>query len=383
MKERITKSINKETILKLDDNRNTTVETELKIISDETYKFPLPDKLLCTMQKERNLKKSTMDSYHNSTMKYKEFHKMTMHELLQEALLEEKKQVPLNNRKIKDRLLQFRAFLLKGSNNTAKSYFTKIKTIYTHYNITIPSLPQAKYNRNYEVSYRDLPNHEDIRKVLDEVNLDLRAVILFMTSSGTARAETLSLTVKHFIEATTEYHNGGDIYRILNTLSRKHQIVPTFYLERIKTNKWYYTYCTPQATDEIIKSLLNRDDLEMDSPLFPFTPQQLLNEFQKINDKILKAGFKGNYRFFRSHALRKFHASNIGLAGDYVDMLQGRSRNSLHETYIKINPNELKNIYKKYMKNVMIDTEDKEELPKEEVFNININIFLNGHEYTI
>ena len=31
----------------------------------------------------------------------------------------------------------------------------------------------------------------------------------------------------------------------------------------------------------------------------------------------MKWGFKGKYRFFRSHTLRKFHASNIGLSAEY------------------------------------------------------------------
>ena len=56
-----------------------------------------------------------------------------------------------------------------------------------------------------------------------------------------------------------------------------------------------------------------------------------------MNDK-LNMGFVGRYRFFRSHALRKFHASNIGLSADIVDELQGRAKTKVHEAYIKTNP---------------------------------------------
>ena len=57
-----------------------------------------------------------------------------------------------------------------------------------------------------------------------------------MSSSGTAKAETLSLTVRQFIDGTSEYHNGGTIDNILNVLEKRNNVVPIFYLKRIKTD---------------------------------------------------------------------------------------------------------------------------------------------------
>ena len=53
-------------------------------------------------------------------------------------------------------------------------------------------------------------------------------------------------------------------------------------------------------------------------------------------------GFKGNYRFFRSHTLRKFHASNIQLQSEYIDALQGRGRKKIHETLYQKKPEKTK-----------------------------------------
>ena len=97
----------------------------------------------------------------------------------------------------------------------------------------------------------------------------------------------------------------------------------------------------------------------------------------------MKWGFKGKYRFFRSHTLRKFHASNIGLSAEYIDSLQGRSKNIVHETYIKTNPRKLKEIYKSAMKNVMLYDDRKEKIPEKQEFNITINVFLSGKEFNI
>ena len=244
-----------------------------------------------------------------------------------------------------------------------------------------PHLPQAKYDKIYETNYLDLPTREHIHESLLISSIDLKAVILFMSSSGTAKAETLSLTVEHFIQGTQEYHHGGSIKFILETLDKKTNVVPTFYLKRIKTDKYYYTFCSPEASLAIVKYLKTRENLKLEDKLFDFTSSLLLTRFQEINDK-MEWGFKGKYRFFRSHTLRKFHASNIGLSAEYIDSLQGRSKNEVHETYIKTNPKKLKEIYKSAMKNVMIYENKGPEIKKQE-FNIIINVFLSGKEYNI
>ena len=313
---------------------------------------------------------------------YSDFHNLSIEKLIKEARLEEDERVPLKDRKIKKRLLDFRSYLFNSdlSPNSTKTYFSKVKTFYMHFEVELPYLPQAKYDKIYETNYLDLPTKEHIHEALLISPIDLKAVILFMSSSGTAKAETLSLTIEHFINATRDYHNGGSIDYILDTLNNKKNVVPTFYLKRIKTDKYYYTFCSPEASSHIVKYLKTRENLKLEDPLFDFTSSLLLVRFQEINDK-MGWGFKGNYRFFRSHTLRKFHASNIGLSAEYIDSLQGRSKNEVHETYIKTNPEKLKEVYKSAMKNVMI-YETTEKIKKQE-FNIIINVFLSGKEYNI
>lgn len=208
-----------------------------------------------------------------------------------------------------------------------------------------------------------------------------------MSSSGTARAETLSLTVEDFIKATSEYHTKENLNEILNELKIRNDIIPTLYLKRIKTDKYYYTFCSPEASTAIVKSLLERKkEVQLTDKLFNFTNESITTTFQEINDK-MKWGYKGKYRFFRTHNLRKYHASNIGLNTEYIDALQGRSKNQVHQTYIKTNPEKLKELYKKALPNIIInqektrETQIKEEI-KEEI-NITINIFISDTSYNI
>lgn len=342
------------------------------------------NKLFQKFCKERNIKEGTMKGYDSALKKYISFHQKSIDYLINEALKDEEKRIPLKERKIKKRLLDYRSFLLSSnmSPNTAKTYFSKLKTFYLHFEIELPHLPDAKYNKIYETNYLDLPTKEHIKQALEIVPIDLKAIILFMSSSGTAKAETLSLTVEHFINATQEYHDGGTIKEILDKLEKKSNVIPTFYLKRIKTDKYYYTFCSPEASFHIVKYLKTRQNLTLNDKLFDFSSSLLLTRFQEINDK-MKWGFKGKYRFFRSHTLRKFHASNIGLSAEYIDSLQGRSKNIVHETYIKTNPRKLKEIYKSAMKNVMLYDNRKEKIPEKQEFNITINVFLSGKEFNI
>lgn len=103
--------------------------------------------------------------------------------------------------------------------------------------------------------------------------------------------------------------------------------------------------------------------------------------------------FVGRYRRFSSHALRKYHASNIGLSSDNIDALQGRAKTKVHEAYIKTNPKKLKEIYMSAMQNVMISDEwivenavGKEEMPviiERQEINIVINFSLDGMDYRL
>ena len=237
---------------------------------------------------ERNIKEHTINVYECVINRYTSFCGMSIDELIDEAIFEEDSNISLKNRKLKHRLLDFRSFLLGSdlSNATSRIYFTFLKTFYRHFEVEIPYLPSVKYDREYETNYFDIPTKEHIQQALEIASLDLKAVILFMSSSGTAKAETLSLTVGDFIDATQKYHEGGSLDNILNLLESKNDVVPTFYLKRIKTGKYYYTFCSPEATFYIVKYLKSRKNIGLDDKLFDFTNSSLINRFQDINDNM-------------------------------------------------------------------------------------------------
>ena len=352
----------------------------------------MSEELLKRFCSNRNIKYSTLKSYRSAIAKYEFFHDMDMGSLMDEAIVEEDEGISLKNRKIKSRLLDFRSFLLDSglAISTVRTYFSRIKTFYRHFEIELPYLNDIKFDEEYLSSYYDLPTRGDIRKVCSISSNAFRALVLFISSSGCAKAETLSLTVGDFVKASDDYHDGGSIDDVLNCLIGRRDIVPAFYLKRIKTNKFYYAFCSPEASHHIVKYLISRKGLSLDDRLFDFTDSSLIYSFKKVNDK-LDMGFVGKYRFFRSHALRKFHASNIGLSADIVDELQGRGKTRVREAYMKTNPIKLKEIYMGAMHNVMVFDDWIEECEKEDdcviienqVINVIINFTLDGMDYRV
>ena len=127
------------------------------------------NKLFQKFCKERNIKEGTMKGYDSALKKYISFHHKSIDYLINEALKDEEKRIPLKERKIKKRLLEYRSFLLSSnmSPNTAKTYFSKLKTFYLHFEIELPHLPDAKYNKIYETNYLDLPTKEHIKQALE------------------------------------------------------------------------------------------------------------------------------------------------------------------------------------------------------------------------
>ena len=318
--------------------------------------------LLNKFFQERNIKTSTQKGYIASMGRWFNYVDYNdLQENIDTYIKEEDNRIPTRDRRIKKEMIGFREHLINDksikSAKSVRSYFSKVGTVFRHFGLEIPSLPQVKMDKGYVSNYNDLPTHEMLRNACEQSPVDLKAIILFMSSSGSAKAETLSITVGMFLEGCADYleeiPTEQNIPETIKALSDKHDIVPLIYLRRIKTDKWYYTCCSPEASYIIIESLKIRKNLQWNDKLFDYTPSLILTKFQEINDNN-NWGYVGAYRRFRSHALRKFMASNIGLPRDQVDSFQGRAKDMIQEAYFKQDPQSLKKIYMNNMNRIMI-----------------------------
>ena len=311
-----------------------------------------------------NHAKATRVLYKQAIKKYCNFHGMSLEELIEEAETEEDDGVRWKRRTLKRRLINYRQYLVENHCiNTVYTLMRPIMVVYKYFEIEIHELP--KLNRKQAIKpepirFKDLPDKEIIREAINISDPKMKAIILFMASSGCARRETLNLTIQDYMDALREYTNKKDIYSILDDLEDNEDIVPTFNVRRQKTDKYYVTYCSPEAVMAINSYLLSREDeLKPTSPLFKIHENYLTRSFERINDD-LNLGWKGNFRRFRSHMLRKFHASalyNDGMIRDNVNDLQGKAKNKTDDGYFMTNPEDLKYEYIKHLPAVTINKE--------------------------
>lgn len=325
----------------------------------------------------KNLQEETIQTYRHAITYYKECNNMTLQELLEEADQEEINCIRLRERKVKQRLLNYKQYLLTEKNyknSSVNLFMSKIKAVYNFYELELPRLPSLKSQT--QTSIKDIPDLNDIKFALENTNnISLQAMILFMLSSGCSRNEVLNLTVQDFIDATVDYHQSNSIHFVLEQLLYKENIIPLFYIHRQKVNFYYYTCCSNEAVQKICLMLKQRDNLNNNDKLFDIPFHYVKYLFQRLNDDC-KFGFRGSYRFFRPHTLRKRFQTELAKAKvdvNYYEHMIGHRRNSISETYIKIDPETVRTEYKRVVDKlcvyekvnyIEVDSEDKKELQR-------------------
>ena len=310
----------------------------------------------------RNLSKRSYNSYKTSINSYQEYMETPLWELIEEAESEEETGIRWKFRKLKKRLIEYRAYLYSNySPQTARTYFGRICSVYRHFEIEIHDLPKFSERKidNEPINFSDLPDKDVIRQSLQIATPILRAIILFIVSSGCARAETMSLTIQDLLDSVSEYYQTDNVYDMIKELRYRKDIIPIFKLKRQKTNKYYYTFCTPEAFHAICDYILSiKKTVKSTDKLFQLNPDRLITNFRTINN-VLHLGLVGKHGRFRTHMLRKYNASqlyNDGLPIEDIDALQGRGKSKTHQSYFMEDPKKLKEKYIAHMDCLLINT---------------------------
>ena len=307
---------------------------------------------------ERNLKPKTTETYYQTVDHYTKLFNKSLTDLL-ELYAAEEETIVWKKRTLKLHLIQYRNYLYdEYMPNTAKIYFSRLLTLLRHLEIELGVLPKLNTKNNNElppITHNDLLTKDELCDAYNIANPLMKAVILFQTSSGCARRETINLTVKDYLKANNIQVTDKPVKSLL--LKVNTDTVPCFEIKRQKTNKYYFTYCSPQANVEILEYLINRDDLTIDSPLFDCNLYYWNSYFMTINDE-LELGTARKYNRFRSHMLRKWHAStlyNNGMSMEDIDTLQGRSKDMTRRSYFMEDPELLRKKYCEHMDCLLLE----------------------------
>ena len=319
--------------------------------------------LLIRFQNERGLNKRTMSGYYTALGVYVQYCGMHLQKLLSEADMEEEKGVRWKKSLLKQKLLGFRSYLITNySYGTVKVHFGRVKTFYNHFEIDmgyIQKIHIKSVRKTEPIRFDDLLTKEELRVICDDSSPLIRAIILFSVSSGCARKEMMNVTIQDFIDATSDYHDKERIQDVIVELLAKDDVVPTFKIKRQKTNKYYYTFCSPEAVRSICNYLIvsaRKFKNYNTEPLFKTNRDYLNKEYKELNNKF-ELGFAGGNRRLRSHMFRKYNASHLyddGMSIEDIDSIQGRSKDDTHNAYFKDNPLKLKEKYINHLNAVII-----------------------------
>ena len=162
---------------------------------------------------ERNHSQNTKKGYQASISVFEKVIGKNIDELLKIA--ESEKKLEWENTQLRLWLINFRNHCYKEyKEQTGKKHIERVKTFFTHYDINIGKLPYAstkQVRKSEEIDYEDLPNREILKKCIELKNPLLKAITLFMSSTGISKADTLNLTVQDYLDATVTYHNTNNI----------------------------------------------------------------------------------------------------------------------------------------------------------------------------
>ncbi len=322
----------------------------------------------------KNHDPKTREIYTRAINKYSKFHGLTMEELIDEAETEEENGVRWKRRTLKKRLLQFRNYLIQNyKKNTVSTYFTQVIAVYKYFEIEIGDLTKVNprgFHIPGEVTFDELLTHKEISQVLHVAPLWFQAVLIFQISTGCARKETIEMTIGQFKKATYPFHRKNDIIEALLILKDLDNVIPTFKLKREKTNKYYYTFCTPEAVDKIVEYLLtNRVEtledgtlklinLSDDDKLFDKEENYIPVAYYRYNDQFNFGQASDGFNRFRSHMMRKFHSNHLrksGMSESDIDALQGRTKSTTRAAYFLDDPTVLLKKYVEHFPCLLIE----------------------------
>lgn len=316
------------------------------------------DPLFKTFCRQRKLSKGSIKIYHNALSKYSEFTGMTLSELLEEADTDERQGKPWKERRLKDRLLNFKIYLIENEyvNSTVHDYVKKVKSFYRHHYIEIHMINEKAKGKKYNpITFTELPNTKILKKAIDiSPNPLIKAFILFLSSTGLSKVDALNLTIKDWLTSVSEYtNNETDIYKTINILRNRDDVVPMFSMRRQKTKKFFTTFCSPEAVTAVCNYLDSRTDkLHHESKLFKKSNAWFDTQFNELNDKLELGKTDNGYIILRCHNLRKFHSTSLkndGLSIDFVNALQGKSKTAVDEVYFLDDPETLREEYIKHL----------------------------------
>jgi len=286
---------------------------------------------------------------------YRNYHKMNLEDLIEEAETEEEKGIKRRKRKINSRVLKWKKYLetdCEFSYNSIKSYVNTVINFYDFNDIAPPKIKTKKGEIGLEQNKGRLMKREEIRKMADAGDARARAVIYTLALTGISQAELRRITIDQIMRGASDLV-GRSIRNIEDLLDTENELkneILSVYITRDKVHHTFFMFLPAEALRPIFAYI--RERLYSENENVRPTPGSVVfvkDNGDPITDHALRdvivsagesAGFKrvkeGAYAWWRGHALRKYFISTVKNKtgnSELAEWLAGHKPRDTDETY--------------------------------------------------
>ena len=284
-------------------------------------------------------------------------------DILSERYLEE-------DRDYRDDILNFKEYLEDRAPTTKKTRFNAIRTFLDDNGITFPK----RFFKNLDgkttepITYEEVPTNEELKRIVEYMPIQGKALTLILASSGMRVGETVELKTEDI-----EFNREPAKIRIKGSISKTGKKRITFMSSEAKEVIEEWLQFRAQYLQQAKGRSAKYKRAEENDKLFPFTTANFnaiwRNALTKA--KLLKIDERTNRIQMRPHNLRKYFRLRVGRFGrDEAEALMGHQE-GLNKVYARFEGEDgekrLEEIYKKaipelsiYGRSIVFQRADKE-----------------------
>lgn len=303
----------------------------------------------------RSLSESTAQTYLSYISQWVNFTGLTLFSIYDTAQKEQFEQVPLNQRKLTQYILDYK-YEIDNSEYAQTTKNIKMNVIYSFcraFEFEIPKIRLKKAvceSKNYEKPL----TKQEILLLMNNNSLREKAFVVLQATSGMSSKEARNISIYQLLtvinnELNTEYQTVEELFQNKEKiLQRKAYEIK---LVRSKVNYRYITF----INNECMKHLLNYIDFrrkqsdnkrlsnDLNAPLFitnkgtPMNSKAVTAMYREMGKKVGFTSVENTYRFWRSHNVRKYFYNIVEdcVGSEYADEWLGHVPSKVTMAYAR------------------------------------------------
>ena len=303
----------------------------------------------------RSLSESTAQTYLSYITQWIKYTDLTLFRIYDTAQKEQFEQVPLNQRKLTQHILEYKYFIdhAKYAQTTKNIKMNVIYSFCRAFEFEIPQIRLKKAvceSKNYE---KPLTKHE-ILQLMNSNPLREKAFVVLQATSGMSSKEARNITVYNILTVINN-ELGTDYQTVEDLLQNKDKILQhdcyEIKLVRSKVNYRYITF----LNSECLKHLINYIDFrrkqkdskqlsdDINAPLFitnkgtAMDSKAVTGMYREMGKKVGFTSVENTYRFWRSHNVRKYFYNIVEdcVGSEYADEWLGHVPSKVTMAYAR------------------------------------------------